>query len=269
MSTRYDQQSSPPSLSAVRQVMDELCTMWDSVAPGTTTYRGDLDAIRAVGIRAHAHHAVRVARVLLNLDLERSGVELVPLVRLVMECGVTAAWLLLTPESSAALMRDGATQRRKALQQILLLGDDPGPALAQAEETLTQIRNSPNTGSFAFEQRCLRLDGGDRLYLTYRVFSALSHSGLGVADIYVVEQESSPIGLAFNPHPSNDIREATIGTAACMLLLALNAHDIARATPTEREEIARAASVLGVGVRIVASDGTEATPNPEPPSGVV
>lgn len=246
-----------PDVPSIRRVMETLCDLWDNAAPGTVDYRGELDAARAVAIRTHTHHAVRASRAALQLDLTTSGIELVPLVRLIMECAVTAAWLLLTPGSGHALIRDGATQRLRALNTLTKLGEDAGPSTAQAEASLTQLEDAEGPRSFAFEQRCLRLDGGDRLYLTYRVFSAESHSGMGIADFYSVATKASPIGVAFNPDAVSSVRAATIGIAGCMLLLAINADELARAKPTHTSQIAKAAKRLGVGVRIVAADGTE------------
>jgi hypothetical protein len=246
-----------PDIASVRRVMETLCDLWDDAAPGAVDYRGDLDSARAVGIRNHVHHAVRASRAVLQLDLTTTGIELVPLVRLIMECAVTAAWLLLTPGSGHALIREGASQRLKALNTLTKLGEDAGPSKEQAEVALAQLEDAEGPRSFAFEQRCLRLDGGDRLYLTYRVFSAESHSGMGIADFYSVATETSPIGIAFNPAAVSSVRTPTVGIAASMLLMAINADELARAKPTHTTQIGKAAKRLGVGTRIVTSDGTE------------
>lgn len=247
-------------IGRIRRVMESLCDLWDNATPGTVAYRGELDSARAVGIRTHAHHAVRASRAVLQLDLTTTGIELVPLVRLIMECAVTAAWLLLTPGSGHALIREGASQRLKALNTLIQLGEDPGPAKEQAEVSLAQLEGAEGPRSFAFEQRCQRLNDGDRLYLTYRVFSAESHGGMGIADFYSVAAEASPIGLAFNPEAASTVRTPTVGVAACMLLLAINADELARAKPTHTTQIRKAATRLGVGTRILAADGTELPP---------
>lgn len=249
-----------PDLAETRKVIETLCDLWDGIALGKTDYRGELDSARAIGIRTHAHHTVRAARAVLQLDSTTTGIEIVPLVRLIMECAVTAAWLLLTPGSGEALIRDGAKQRLKALRTLMIFGEEPGPATTQAEAVLAQLENPSTPQSFAFEQRCKRLEGGDRLYLTYRAFSAESHSGMGIADFYSVATNISPIGLAFNPEAASSVRAPTIGIAACMLLLAINADELARAKPTITTQIEKAAKRLGVGTKITAADGTELPP---------
>lgn len=240
--------------------MTSLCDLWDNAKPGTVEYRADLDRARAIAIRTHTHHAVRISRTILQLDPTTVGIELIPLARLLMECAVTVAWLLLTPGSGVALIRDGARERLKALADLSKLGEDPGPAKEQAEAVLSELEDAEGPRAFVFKQRCERLQDGDQLYLTYRVLTAESHSGIGVADFYTLTSDRSPIGVVFNPLAESSLRPATIGFAACMLLLAINAEEIARARPAHTTQIRKAATRLGVTTRIVAADGSELPP---------
>lgn len=91
----------------------------------------------------------------------------------------------------------------------------------------------------------------------FRILSAESHAGLAIADFYSLADDSSTIGLSFNPDAASNVRPATIGVAACMLLLALNAEELARARPHRTTQIAKAAKRLGVSTRIVRVDGFE------------
>jgi len=252
--------SDVPDTATVLREMSALCDLWDNAKPGTVEYRNELDAARALGVRTHAHHAVRTARAILQLAPTMTGIEIIPLTRLLMECAVTAAWLLLTPGSGQTLIRDGARERLKALAELTKLGEKPGPAKEQAEAVLANLEDAEGPRAFVFKQRCERLRDGDRLYVTYRALSAESHSGIGIADFYTVAVEHSPIGVAFNGFAQSSVRPATIGFAGCMLLLAINADELARARPTHTTQIATAAKRLGVGARIVAADGTELPP---------
>lgn len=142
-----------PDLAQLNTVITALCDMWDaSVHDADATYRAELNAPRAVGIRTHAHHAVRSARALLQLDTMTQGIELIPLVRLMFECGITAAWLLVTDGSGQALIRDGAAQRRKALESAAMPSSDDQSSLEQVRRVLDELEGA---SSFAFEQRCL------------------------------------------------------------------------------------------------------------------
>jgi len=174
-----------------------------------------------------------------------------------MACAVTAAWLLVTSGSGHTLIRDGARQRLRAFSALSSLGEEVSPSQAQAEDVLSQLEGAAGPRSFAFEQRCRGLDDGDRLCLTYRALSAQAHSGLGIADFYSVAVKESKIGLAFSPDAASRVRTPTVGLASCMLLLAVNAHELARARPAHVNQIAAAARELGIGTRIVAADGSE------------
>lgn len=247
-----------PGLPEIHRVTLKLCDLWDKSVDKDATFRPELDERRAIGIHTLTHHAVRMSRAVLAVDdATNGGLEVAPCVRAVMESAVTAAWLLLTPGSGDTLIRDGAGQRKKALDEMIELGHDAGPAYAQVEATLKVLEDGDGPRSFQFQQRCLALEGGRDIYLTYRVWSAQSHAGLGIMDHYSVEDESSPIGMAFHPHNPLYAREATVGTSACMLLLAINAHELALAKPTHTTQIREAAKALGVGTRVARRDGTE------------
>lgn len=63
---------------------------------------------------------------------------------------------------------------------------------------------------------------------------------MGIADFYSVATKASPIGVAFNPDAVSSVRAATIGIAGCMLLLAINADELARVKPTHTSQVAKA-----------------------------
>lgn len=242
----------------VRQVVSDLCRLWDSAADEPLEFRAELDAARSIAIHTHAHHAVRLARGILTLDEADAGAELVPLARFVLECGVTAAWLLVTDGSGQTLIRDGADQRRKALEELGRLGRPINPGYDQALATLANLESASK--AYQVKERCSSLNNGDELYVLFRVFSAESHAGIGVADLYSVADNNSPIGLAFNETPTFDTRVSTLGIVACMLLLAINADELARAKPRRTTQIKNLAKRMGVGVRIMRKDGFELPP---------
>lgn len=85
--------SAEHDIDKIRSTMITLCDMWDAgVHDRQVEYRGELDAARAVAIRTHAHHTVRLARAVLRLDDTAGGIEVIPLVRLMLECAVMAGW---------------------------------------------------------------------------------------------------------------------------------------------------------------------------------
>ncbi|WP_082483153.1 DUF5677 domain-containing protein, partial [Microbacterium sp. Leaf351] len=212
----------------------------------SVTYRADVGVDRALAILAHAHHAVRCARAILALHPDFSGIETSPLCRLLVECAVTAAWLLITPGSGVAMVRDGAKQRVKALSELALTGRDVSELLAQADNVIKQLSASEGPRAFVFEQRCLALKDGRNWYITYRALSEQSHSGITISDFYSSVDPSSPIGVAFNPSASNETHGANLGLAACALVLAIDSEEKARAKPRRSAELKRIVRTLGL-----------------------
>lgn len=247
----------------VRQIILDLCVLWEQ-SKSTTIFREGIDEERAIAITTQAHHAVRMARAVLILDGFSSGIEMVPSVRLIMECGVTAAWLLLTPGSGHALKRDGAENRKKAIEHLMRVDreygeaavEGVGPGYRQALRALEELEGAEGPKSFIFEQRCKALYDGEGLYVLYRVLSAESHAGLGIEDYYLVEDPDSPIGISFDPDAPNEFRVSVLGIAAAMLFLALNAEDHARVKPRHSTQLRRAAKRIGVPVDIRRKDGS-------------
>ncbi|WJL95870.1 hypothetical protein QSU92_01185 [Microbacterium sp. ET2] len=242
----------------MRRVLSDLCDLWEKSADDERRFRAEVDLAQATSIHTHAHHAVRLGRAILALDEGRFGAEMVPLVRFLLECGVTAAWLLLTPGSGQTLIRDGADSRRKALVELAELGEEVNPGYDQALEALAHLEDASK--AYQVKHRCESLIEGKRLYVLYRVLSAESHAGMGVADLYTVSMDDSPIGIAFDDAPRFSTRASTLGIAACMLLLAINADELARIKPRRTTQIAKLAKRLGVGTRIVRADGSELPP---------
>ena len=259
-----DQPTIPPASDAAdlaatrRSLVDmiELCPRM--VVTAKAPFRGDLDVHRAISIHSHAHHAVQLARALVMMDQEGSEIAMIPTIRAIFEMGVTCAWLLLTPGSGDILVREGTKKRKTAQEALLKIGVDADPGYSQSLTVLAEL-NAPGT---SFEIQCRALAGGESLYVTYRVFSAQAHAGLGLVDAYFIEDEDSPIGIAFDPMAPAEPRDAHLGIAACMLFLAINADETARQKPRYTTQLGKIARRLGVGTEIARADGTTMGPRP-------
>jgi hypothetical protein len=241
----------------VRGIIVSLCELWEKDGGAGGDFRGELDPARAVAIHTHAHHAVRMARALLILDDATVGAETVPIVRLILECGVTAAWLLLTEGSGNSMIRRGSQDRRLALQSIAGLGRNVGESLEEAAAKVEELDKAGASKSWAFEQRCQALHGGAELYVLYRVLSSESHAGMHVADLYVANDDRSAIGVGFVADLPYETRISSLGVAACLLFVAINADELARSKPHKTTQLRKIAKRLGVGSRIVGKDGFE------------
>ena len=152
----------------VRGAITSLCELWEKDDGAGGDFRGELDPARAVAIHTHAHHAVRMARALLILDDATTGAETVPIVRLILECGVIAAWLLMTDGSGDSMIRKGSDQRRLALRDIAGLGMDVEESLREASAKVEELDKAGVSKGWVFEQHCKSLNGGEQLYLAFR-----------------------------------------------------------------------------------------------------
>jgi hypothetical protein len=63
--------------------------------------------------------------------------------------------------------------------------------------------------------------------------------------------------LSFDRDAVNSARVSLLGVTASMLLLAINADEMARRHPHRTTQIRKAAKRLGITTRIVGADGTE------------
>jgi len=248
----------PAGILTTRKAIADLDRLWDrAVGTSGAPFRSDLDLRRAIGIHAHAHNAVQLARALLLMDQTGTQFAMVPTVRAVFEMGVTAAWLLLTPGSGDSLVKQGVAKRRIAQTELIAYGVDATAALDETEVALAEMDAVPGGN---FQSMCLALADGPGLYLTYRALSAESHAGLGIADAYFVEAPDQELGIAFSPNEQLVPRDAYMGIAAAMLFLAVNADENARAKPTHTTQLRKIAKRLGVGTEIARSDGTTLGP---------
>lgn len=240
-----------------REHIRYVCDLWSRHEDAGASFRGEIARDTAVAIHTLAHHAVQLAEALLVIDERMPGVTVMPTVRLIYECGVTCAWLLLTPKSGATLLRDGAKMRKTALNELVAQGFEAGPGLAQTEQTLERLGvELPDLATATFQARCLALHDGPRLYAMYRIFTAQSHAGMSLVDAWVQEDDSSPIGMSFDPDPEFTTRAELLGIAGVMVFLAVNADAQARRHPHQTAQLRKVAKRLETTTLIRRADGS-------------
>lgn len=233
-----------------RAILAELIDLWDSHGMEAFKLRPDMDWISGLTIRALTHHTVKLSRAVLIGATAGQDVELVPLVRLSIECAMTAGWLLVA-DGGRALAHEGMRQRKAALTGIQLISQDAQAELDEVDGALAHLERS-NKGH-VFQRRCESLVGGHQMYVTYRAASTYSHAGTGITDHYLVEvprSEAAPVGLAMNLRADLPTAETWIALQAGLLLLAEVACDRARAKSLHKTQLARIAKRLGVAIDI-------------------
>lgn len=178
-----DRDGAPPTavsgsgVAETRGHIEDLCELWERNLANDVEFREGLDEHTAVAIHTLAHHAVRLASAVLELDGKAPGVVLIPTVRLIFECGITCAWLLATPDAGRTLLRDGAKMRKTAIDELVRQGGDAGPGKAQAERAFDQLQQElERTPVATIQARCLALKDGDHLHTLYRAISNESRS---------------------------------------------------------------------------------------------
>ena len=192
------------------------------------------------GLVSHAHALARSYLALRDVNMY-SGT--VPIVRQIVECSVTAAWVEASGLTAAlALVNEQSRQQRNLVKGFLEHGFTDDPSLrAEAESELRGIHHE--AGRY-FEKRCSELEDPSN-YLTYRALSATSHASTAVVDLYVsdnVVSEESTVGLGFRHDPEPVYSDALMGTVLAMLIAAGAAWqrlDEAKHARTRLKEIAR------------------------------
>ena len=175
-----------------------------------------------------------------------------PLVRLTMECAVTAAWLSVTPNAGNAARHEDARSRLVTMRAIF---GDPERVdqdlLDEATRSLEQLRPHESGAARHFEQKCKSLAGGDTLYSFYRILSGYSHAGVSLTELYLKKENESPAnpyGIALLEKPDFLGSEASLVHQVAMLAMAMKAWDNITATHPMEAELDSIAGDFGIGL---------------------
>lgn len=237
---------------------------------GTFMLKEGIHPSNGLMIHTLTHHTVRLSKAILIGADAGLDVELMPQIRTSMECAVTAAWLLVTKDAGLALTREGARQRKAALEGMVSFGHDASESLAETLQTFDNLFPFASGEGASFEKRCKALEGGAELYLTYRAASLYAHAGMGIADHYVTASPSpdpTNLGLMVNTGAQLETIETWIAFQACMLLIAQKACDTARARAQHRTQLAKAAKRLGIVGELPLRQDDGGSPRSESPEG--
>ena len=220
--------ATPPPIDESLALLGELISIWKSNLPSTLPVL-DGTALRGVSLMAHVDHAVSTTEAVLTLCEHEKFIQIVPLVRLVMECAVTAAWLSVTPGSGDSALFEASRLRRAMMSDVSrLLPADSGAGLKDINDAIADLGDVQSDEAKKFETRCRSLAGGDWIYVSYRNLSEFSHAGTLLLDHYIQETPASPENpLGFNYVTDEDTTrtQSVLGTCVWMLHIALTAWD--------------------------------------------
>ena len=189
-----------PTVEVSIALLRELLSLWRENPPMTLPVFEDTP-LRGLGSLGHVDHAMTLTDAVTLLAESEMFVQLVPLVRMTLECAVTAAWFSGTTGSGDAALLEGTRLRRAlATDAARLVEADSSEAIADLDATMQELGAVDSTEAPKFEARCRSLVGGDWLYVAYRHLSELSHAGSLLLDHYVQPSEVSeanPLGFEY------------------------------------------------------------------------
>lgn len=226
----------------MRAEIGKMLKLWDTQKRGMVRLRDGLEPGAGFMIHALTNHVVRLTRAVLLETEAGLDVEIMPQVRLSIECAMTAAWLLVTDNAGSALMYEGARQRRVALEAMVKQGHSGEPGLSQARMILDQLEGWQSGQGRNVEQRFEALADGETVYVAYRIASATSHAGVGLGDFYAEPSDVGTLGLGLRlDAPLEDV-DTWVGIQGVMLLrtmIAMNEADVRWKRGTQLRRFAR------------------------------
>lgn len=180
--------------------------------------------LRGMSIYAHVDHAVRLSRAVSAMSGLQMYVELVPLIRLTLECAVTAAWYSVTAHAGDSALLEASRLRRALLQAISDATQSPvDKELESINRDIAELDEFKSREASKFESRCLALAGGRWLYVIYRELSGFSHAGALLLDHYIQEAPDEPLGFAYVRDQDEQRARSDLGTQVYLLHIALSA----------------------------------------------
>ncbi|WP_432456567.1 hypothetical protein [Cellulomonas iranensis] len=238
----------PPEV--VRQRMDELVLTWRGSDEDTIrAIRRDSDivALTVFGLASHVYSLAKAVRVLDDAD---EGPQIVPLVRQMIECSVTAMWVEKYGRRAAiTLLREDARGRRNAFETFVKSGLPDDGSVDRWQNELDVLDPDTSASSEKFWQRCEELDGMSGAYAMFRALSGVSHAGSMVVDLYAQPADvtpESPLGVALVAQPKMWAHDAVRGTGLMYLLLAGMAWDRLDKRHRARTRLKQIAAELGL-----------------------
>lgn len=212
-------------------VLRRLVSIWDEVVETEIPVLEDGDWERGVSARVQIEHAVGLTRAVLVLADSGLRIESVPLVRLTMECAVTAVWLTIVSGSGKASYHRATVDFKNLNLALLKIENRPVDQEADIrmiDAEIEKLEASRQKEAKSFLDRCASVDSGVWLYAYYRLFSKTSHGGANLNDEYLQTVEHSgeaSLGLAFKDQQAFALWPIVLGFQVTMLFNALQAWD--------------------------------------------
>lgn len=231
-----------------------LIARWDAHGETVNVRKMGDSVLTGVAIQVQVEHAVRLAEAVVALAREGLFIQTAPLVRMTLECAVSAAWWSLNPDNVKGSIHEAARLKKLLHEGMSKLASTPyvtHPDWSDISEEYAAF-HAAEAGNF--EARCKALKGGESLYPYYRLLSEASHGGTALLDEYmetVPESEASPFGLAFTKHAPYRYFNTVLAVCVLTVAIAMRAWDDITSTHPDRDALNELA--IDIGAQIVVS----------------
>lgn len=238
----------PPDV--VRARIDELVGLWrDDPHDSVEVLRRDSDAVglTVFGLAAHTYSLAAAVR---SLDDVGGEPTMVPLVRQMLECAVTAMWVeKYNARAAKTVAKEQARGRLLVLKNFLDAGVPDDGSIAKWQATIDELDLDAGKSGEKLWQRCEELEGLKSTYAMYRALSSVSHADGAVVDLYartVDPTAEHPVGVQLAAAPKQWLRDNVMSVALVYLLLAGRAWDRLDRHHRSRTRLKQIAAEAGV-----------------------
>jgi len=219
-----------PDGDEVREILGSLVDEWhrEFKASGSLTVGVREHWLIGLGVYGLTAQVMTLAEAVLLLDEHKQHQAMIPLVRQVIECAITAQWIERGGYAEVlAVIREQTRQQRNAIDEFVRSGMPIEPEVNERlADQLASAFHSATGASEKIADRCREFEGGGRLYALYRVASHTSHANAAVIDLYMESAritEDAPFGIALRDTPRVVNVDAWLGILLAMVVNTLSA----------------------------------------------
>jgi hypothetical protein len=228
-----------------------LMAIWDAHGETVSVPKIGESVLTGVAIQVQVEHAVRLSEAVIALARERLFIQTAPLVRMALECAVSAAWWSLNPDNVKGSIKEAARLKKLLHAGMSNLASTPYVAHPDWSDISEEYAAFQATEAGNFEARCKALQGGESLYPYYRLLSEASHGGTALLDEYmetVPESDANPFGLAFKKHSPYRYFRTVLAICVLSVALAMRAWDDITSTHPDRDALNDLATEIGAQI---------------------
>lgn len=218
----------PPSIEKSLQGMREVLGLWQIEGEWVEIPLKHNSIEAGLCVRSIAEHAIALTDSVLLLAENQMFLQAVPLIRLTLECGITAAWVSITPNAVGGMRYRYAIEEQKLMRQMIKLNVPVPEKVVSLIDARVKSLLHYKASSTTYKERAQSFAGGELLYLPYRRLSKISHAEEGIMNHYLSvnsEFAEPEKRFALMVSPKYEWAEQAFGSQVMSLILILTAWD--------------------------------------------